>query len=159
MAPVHTLQNALEKVPPEYLAHVACHTPPERILPKWFILYEKLFPSRANGYTKEIEMRINELKSHESVSDLPSMFKRHRVSLSQATTPTESDSLGTHISHTHKKTTLATEDANETTSLTSETQPKQTPEVPGGTEKTTPDLLHYLSDDEMEVEMVIGNTL
>ena len=158
MAPVHTLRNALEKVPPEYLAHVACHTPPERILPKWFILYEKLFPSRANGYTKEIEMRINELKSHESVSDLPSMFKRPRVSLSQATTPTESDSLGTHISHTHQKITLATEDANETTSLTSETQPKQTPEVTGDTEKTTPDLLHYLSDDEMEVEMVTGNT-
>lgn len=103
-------------------------------------------------------MRINELKSHESVSDLPSMFKRPRVSLSQATTPTESDSLGTHISHTHQKITLASEDANETTSLTSETQPKQTPEVPGGTEKTTPDLLHYLSDDEMEVEMVTGNT-
>ena len=76
-------------------------------------------------------MRINEMKSHESVSDLPSMFKRPRVSFSQNRTPTESDSQSTRIPPTHQETPLATEDATETTPLTSETQAKQTPEVTG----------------------------
>jgi hypothetical protein len=88
-----------------------------------------LLPSRAKGYTEEIEMGINEMKSHESVSDLPSMFKRPRVSFSQNRTPTESDSQSTRIPPTHQETPLATEDATETTSLTSETQAKQTPEL------------------------------
>jgi hypothetical protein len=58
-APELTLKKALETVPPEYLAHLASLTPPER-RPRWFILYEKLFPSRAQGYTAEVEMRTNE---------------------------------------------------------------------------------------------------
>ena len=74
-------------------------------------------------------MRINEMKSHESVSDLLSMFKRPRVSFSQNRTPKESDSQSTRMPPTHQETPLATEDANETTPLTSETQAKQTPEL------------------------------